>query len=499
MWLQLLLSVVAVILTRRVWRRWKYDMHKIPSPPGLPVLGHTVDFFYGLAGKDLTKWLADSYKKLGFPKLMRVNVLGSPWLFVSDLECTKSVVMSKTDPFPKNELLMPLFFPMAGADPNTKLFFTTCNQTPYVKAVRKMFANGFQSSNLRKALPSVKGIVDQVVDIVESKRGNGHIEMQDLCLGLALDVAGRFMFETNLGGLDGSRRIHEFLHEVCRIVHKRYANPLNGLYAHLFPYNQKIRQENAIIDGLSKEYRKLAEEILERKDPPNGEVPVWYALKTLVDPETGQVIPFNTLRGEIGGAILGGTDTTGHQLGWMLALLASHPAVTNKILEELKDHGLYGPGSRDFTFEDLGELVYLNATIKEGMRIAYVFFGSVPRTVPRDVELLGYRVPKGTFLIVSSNRCADSEAEWGDPHTFRPERWLEEDLSGRFYFAFSIGPRDCQGRGLALMEMKTAIIKLLSRYELGLKGTFEELMATSRDAMSVEAGDGIWIQFTPRD
>jgi len=299
--------------------------------------------------------------------------------------------------------------------------------------------------------------------------------------------------------LDRTGKIHELLHRTLHISKKQQSNPLYQLYCRLFPFVKQVREEKAVIDALGREYHKLATELYQRPDPQTEDIPAWYSYKTFVDPETEKVIPFETFRAEIAGILLGGTDSTGHTLGWVIALLASHPAVASKVLEELREHGLYGPNARKATFEDLGTLTYLTATIKEGMRVCFVFGGSIPRTVPRDMEILGYRVPKGASLIVASSRCANSEAEWGDPHTFRPERFLEEDMSKRHYYAsFSVGPRDCLGRNLAMLEMRLVIINLLTRYELELQGSFEELMASSQEAMSILAKDGIWIQFTSR-
>lgn len=73
MWLQGLSLLAALIVARFLWRRWKYDLHKVPSPPGLPLLGHTLEFFYGQPSHQLAQWIGRCLKQLGNPKLMRVR------------------------------------------------------------------------------------------------------------------------------------------------------------------------------------------------------------------------------------------------------------------------------------------------------------------------------------------------------------------------------------------------------------------------------------------
>ena len=71
MWfLSLGVALCAVLLTRAVWKRWKYDMHKIPSPPALPFLGHISGI---LNEGELSKYTGRWWKNLGCPKVMKVT------------------------------------------------------------------------------------------------------------------------------------------------------------------------------------------------------------------------------------------------------------------------------------------------------------------------------------------------------------------------------------------------------------------------------------------
>jgi len=217
-------------------------------------------------------------------------------------------------------------------------------------------------------------------------------------------------------------------------------------------------------------------------------------MRTLINPETGKLLARDVYRAELGTVVLAGMDTTGHQLSWILGLLATHPRVADKLYEEIK----HLEGNK-IELDELADLVYLSAVVKEGMRVCTAVHGIIARVVPEDMTLMGYRLQKDTRIIVTSNRSMDSDADWGDAKVFRPERWIEEDIPpSRHYMPFSYGPRDCVGQRLALLEIRVVIIKLLLRYRLSSRRTYSELLENGRNGIAIEAADGMWLHAKPR-
>ena len=376
--------------------------------------------------------------------------------------------------------------------------FSTQNLTPYVKQIRRVYASAFLSKHLKRVVPKLNSALDKMLEIIESRRKTGPIELQQLCIRLTLDVIGIVAFETNLGGLDESRKICQLLDEASCIAAARILNPFKKLKCILFPNCAEAQKDNGIIDALTAEWMRLARDILSRDDPPDGETPMWFGLKQLADPSLAEPLEFKNLQAEAAAAVLAGMDTTGHQLCWTLALLASYPDAMQTLLKEVKERGLYGEDARKVSYEDVGDMPYLTAVIKESMRIANVVTGTA-REAPCDMTVLGYRIPKGTCLFCPGNRWLDTKDEWGDPEVFRLGRWLEEeDISRRYYLGFSYGPRDCAGQKLAMLEMRVALIRLLGAYHFSLTVPFDELMDDSRNGLAIRAENGMWFHITPR-
>ena len=134
------------------------------------------------------------------------------------------------------------------------------------------------------------------------------------------------------------------------------------------------------------------------------------------------------------------------------------------------------------------------------MRLAHVVPGTLLRKVPKDMSILGYRVPKGATISCPGDHIYSPEAHWGDPENFRPERWLAgEDMSAKYNMPFSVGSRDCVGQRLAVTEMRLAIAEFVKRYSFTLTRTYEDLARHTRLGLVIEASSGILLNFTPRE
>ena len=391
---------------------------------------------------------------------------------------------------------------MVGNDPTAKSMLGSQRITPYTRAIRAVYTSAMQTNRLKTAIPKVDAVLDALIDVIEKRRGGGGggaVDLQEVCVKMTLDAIGTVALDTNLGGLDGSRHLYEAIIDVGHVMSQTAGDPLKRMYYKLFPHSEGAQNRLATIDRLSNEWKKLVKAVREKEDPVDGEEPMWYTLRNVIDPDTGAPLNDKGMISEIGTMVMAGMHTTGHQLAWILAYLAAHDHVTDRLLKELRENGLYGSHSVDVDFEILGKLSYLNAVIKEGMRIAHIIMVHINRVVAEDMVIMGYRVPKGTFLCIPGNRWIGADQDWKDHEAFRPERWLSgEDLSNKRYFPFLYGPRDCAGQKLAMLEMRMAIIRLITRYRFRLKKPLSELTNKTKSGISTEAIGGIWMDVSPR-
>jgi len=173
------------------------------------------------------------------------------------------------------------------------------------------------------------------------------------------------------------------------------------------------------------------------------------------------------LREEAMTLYLAGHETTALTLTWSWYLLSTHPEAEAKLADEWK-RVLDG---RSPTPEDLPNLPYTDAVLTEAMRV-YPPVYLIGREATRDLELGGYRVPKGTTLFMCQWVSHRDPRYFGpDPEAFRPERWLD-GLAKRIpkyaYYPFGGGPRVCIGNTFALMEAAILLATVGQRYRFTL-------------------------------
>lgn len=145
--------------------------------------------------------------------------------------------------------------------------------------------------------------------------------------------------------------------------------------------------------------------------------------------------------------------------------LTSNPRAYKLFLAELDEAAARGAMSSPIQMAEARQLPYLQAVVREGMRI---YPGGTPlafKTVPPGGdEISGYRLPAGTQVGMNVWGALRSKEFWGDDaDLFRPERWLgvaESRLAAMtecLDFQFGYGRYQCLGRPVVFMELNKAI------------------------------------------
>ncbi|KAG9450935.1 hypothetical protein H6P81_010900 [Aristolochia fimbriata] len=170
--------------------------------------------------------------------------------------------------------------------------------------------------------------------------------------------------------------------------------------------------------------------------------------------------------------ILAATDAMSTTLTWALALLVSNRHALKKAQEEID--AVVGK-ERKVNESDVKNFPYIWAIVKETLRMYPVFQTTGTHLAMEDCELGGYKVPKGTTVLVNLWKVQRDPTVWPEPLKFQPERFLTEkgepDIKKGQNFEFipfSGGRRKCPGGPFALQVIHLALARLLHEFDLTL-------------------------------
>ncbi|KAF3435939.1 hypothetical protein FNV43_RR23031 [Rhamnella rubrinervis] len=171
--------------------------------------------------------------------------------------------------------------------------------------------------------------------------------------------------------------------------------------------------------------------------------------------------------------ILTGTESTALTLTWTLSLLLNNPSALKSAQEELDTQ----VGRDRWVQEsDIQNLKYLQAVVKESLRLNPPGPITGPREATEDCYIGNHFVPKGTRLAVNIWKLQRDPQLWSDPCEFRPERFMtthaDLGLKGQNfeYIPFSSGRRSCPGMTLGLIVVQGVLARLLQGFDIRTKG-----------------------------
>ena len=240
----------------------------------------------------------------------------------------------------------------------------------------------------------------------------------------------------------------EDLRQRLRAMLEPLARPRAMMLLAALPF---FRGDRAAVTSPFVTARKAVDEVLyaeiarRRADPGGleGRDDIFSAL-LLAEDEDGQRLSDREVRDELVTLLLAGHETTATGLAWCFDLLLHHPGVLERARE--------------------GDERYLDAVVKESLRVRPVIpgVGRVVRGEP--FRLNGYEIPPGIEINPSIRLIHRREDLYQDASAFRPERFLVENPPDTYtWIPFGGGTRRCIGASFALMEMRIVIARVLAR------------------------------------
>ncbi|XP_050308447.1 cytochrome P450 4d2-like [Anthonomus grandis grandis] len=467
--LQILIAIVAVLLGILVYfyllqSRARNKLQWMPQAPRIPLLGAVLEF--GSLTETLQKFdqLIDNPQRLCYIELgLTWNILCSNYdLAEFILSSNNAAILDKSPDYTR-------FIEWLG----TGLLTAPGKKW---RGRRKIITPAFHFSILEQFVDVFEHNGKIMIEKLEKTVGKDSIDIYDYVTACALDIICETALGVSIHAQEGENSDYVFaVKELCRIpvdrsftALKRYDSvfrftPDYKVYkkhlkiAHSFTNNVIMKRKRELES--TKGNGNLEKDSLGRK---RKMAFLDLILNSTVD---GKPLSNEDIREEVDTFTFEGHDTTASAITSAIFTLASYPQVQQKIREEQRQ--IYGNDKdRPTTYQDLQEMKYLEAVIKEVLRL----YPSVPligRTVTADINFQGHTIPKDTVLMMYLWGHGRDPKYFEDPLDFKPERFLDNTTKPPYsYLPFSAGPRNCIGQKFAMLEMKSLLSKVFKNYEI---------------------------------
>ncbi|KAL3716451.1 hypothetical protein ACJRO7_008106 [Eucalyptus globulus] len=183
---------------------------------------------------------------------------------------------------------------------------------------------------------------------------------------------------------------------------------------------------------------------------------------------------------------LAGAETSSSTVEWALTELLRDPNSMVKVQAELSR--VVG-SNRKVQETDIDQLSYLQAVVKETLRLHPPLPFLVPRKAMANTIFMGYDIPKNTQVFVNSWAIGRDPDVWEDPMAFKPERFIGSklDYKGQHYefIPFGAGRRMCAGVPLAHRVLHLALSSLLHEFNWEFDSRIDAKTIDMRDRVGM--------------
>ncbi|POS72772.1 hypothetical protein DHEL01_v208832 [Diaporthe helianthi] len=352
--------------------------------------------------------------------------------------------------------------------------------------VRRLFSPAFSERALKQQEPLFRKYADLLAYKISEvgEDGDKPVEMTQLLNFATFDVMAELCFGQPLGLLAKNeysqwvKSIFESLKMLPIASIINYYPILNAIFTRFEP--------KSVTEQRVTHCRHSEERVNRRLQDGSNQPDVW---NLVLSAKEGKELTLEEMHSNAELFMLAGSETTATLLSGCIYNLLTYPEKMKTLVDEIR--GSF-TNLDDLTLENLAELKYMNACLKEALRV----YPPVPIGSPRVVleggqVILGKWVPPETRVSVHHWSTYRSEENFKNAATFAPERWLKTDplYAGDALDAhqpFGFGPRNCLGQNMAMHEMRLILATLIFKFDF-------ELCSESRN-WAAQKSFALWIK-----
>ncbi|KXJ87349.1 cytochrome P450 [Microdochium bolleyi] len=347
----------------------------------------------------------------------------------------------------------------------------------------------FQASYAMSALVHYEAFVDNCANLLKARlqEVSSSGKPVDMCHWFqcyAFDVIAIITFGKRLGFLDRGEDVHNMISAIDEILN--YTSLMGlfpGLHQFMVPLGKLLAGSKGT--GRSHLMKFMSERLLEastESEKPmstdgNDSPQTLTQLSKFLAKHSADPDNFTKLHVQSGcfTNLVAGSDTTSISLSSALYHLLKRPETMARLRAEIDDATSRGELAENPTYKQSQQMPYLQAVIKEALRMHPATGLPLEREIPEGgATIAGRFFPQGTIVGVNTWVAHYDQSVFGqDADNFVPERWLQDDTEkiarmNRFWMPFGLGSRTCIGRHISMLEMCKLLPLLVRDFDFSL-------------------------------
>ncbi|XP_017112415.1 probable cytochrome P450 6w1 [Drosophila elegans] len=464
------LAIVFCIWQRRTYSFWKRHGVKYINP--LPVLGCTREFL--TARVPFFEQIKKFHEAPGFENEPFVGVYMAyrPALIIRDLDLIKTVMIKKFQYF-NNRVLQT--DPHNDALGFNNLFFA---RSPAWRELRTKISPAFTTGKTKQMYPLMVQIGKNLEASAERLGSGSCIQVKDLCARFTTDLIATIAFGLEANALQNAKS--EFFYHNRAIFSMTLGRAIDFAIIFMLPSLASIARVRLFSKETTKFIRKSINYVLTERERTgqrrNDLVDILLALKkeAAANPEKfQQAIDLDYLVAQAAFFQTAGFETSSSTMTLTLYELAKNEELQDRLRQEITEFF----GDEDHvSYERIQEMPYLSQVVNETLR-KYPIVGYVERECSQPVEgerfnlapFHNMELPDGMPIYMSTLAIHWDPQYWPEPEKFDPERFSPENrnnLNMDAYMPFGVGPRNCIGMRLGLLQSKLGLVHLLRNHQV---------------------------------
>jgi cytochrome P450 len=406
---------IALLLIRSIYRVFVHPLSQIPGPL-LPKITSLWLHYHAYVGDE-----ASTIRRLHatYGDFVRVS---PNEVDISDADAIQPIYVSKGG-FSKSAC-----YANFDIDGHKTIFSTTDHEhrAARAKAVMPLFS----TKALRENENAIWGCVDRMIErlTLESK-SKRPVNVLNLTRSLAVDAVSTHLFRENYDGVSEqgpTLSVSAFVDAFVAVGRFFYLPTVVFIWLEWaitkWQSDRETDDSMMIVD-------KFVSNLVSNTTPKSLTYPGRMLAVGISDSE---------VKAQCKDLVFAGTDSTGMNLATIMRNLALYPDKYEKLRREVDDNA-----SRGSDAQEIQALPYLNAVVREALRVSMANPTRLPHVVPLGGwTFKGIHFPANTIVGCSAYELHYNPNVFPDPTAFIPERWLEAtDEMSKYWFAFGAGSR----------------------------------------------------------